>query len=284
MHDIIRRYLGDDSVEFINSASLLFFRNSPHRLRELGGYSLYYLRKGRIPRTKFVILAQGRTGSTLLVDLMNSHPDVFTFGEIFQRDVVSNVKHPRLFAEGLLSLSKKPCAGFKVKLRQMEVVQNQDVHATMVDFHKHGWKIIYLKRTNLVSHAISDLRSEKTGLYHSVVPTKNGSGRSRPQVHIDLDELMETLKFQEWCLVKEKRALHSVPHLTMEYERDLLTEEAQRDSLSRVYGYLGLASHQANTEFRKVTSRKLSDSVENFAELAEALSKTEYARFLDTAG
>jgi hypothetical protein len=280
MHEIIKRYLG--KTRFINDTTLFLYRKSPHRLREAAVYSLYELRKSRLPDTKFLIFAQGRSGSTLMVDLMNSHPDVLSLGEILQNNVITNVRNPRKFAEGLCTLSKKPACGFKVKVYQLEGAQRKDPAVVLADFHQHGWKIIYLVRRNLLRHAISDIRSEKTGQFHNV--QKSDGDRSttgkRSKIHVTIEELMQAIQFRVDCISKEERALKPLPHLTIEYEKDLLDPDAQRDAMNRIFAYLNLPPHDAETSFRKVTSKNIADDVENFDELERALKKTEHAQYL----
>lgn len=280
MHEIIKRYLG--KTRFINGATLFLYRSSPHRLREAAVYSLYELRKSRLPDTKFLIFAQGRSGSTLMVDLMNSHPDVLSLGEIMQSNVITKLRNPRKYAEGLCTLSKKPACGFKVKVYQLEGAQQKDPAVVLDDFHKHGWKIIYLVRRNLLRHAISDIRSEKTGQFHNVQKSDGAqpaSGNKR-KIQISMDELIQAIEFRERCLASEARALDPIPHLMIEYEKDLLDPGAQRDAMNRIFEYLNLPPHEAKTSFRKVTAKNIGDDVENFDELEKKLLESEHAQYL----
>ena len=72
-----------------------------------------------------------------------------------------------------------------------------------------------------------------------------------------------------------------LPRLTIEYERDLLNPDDQRSTMNRVFEYLDLPPHTAETSFRKVTAKSIADDVENFAELERELAKTDHARFLE---
>lgn len=279
MQGLIKLYLKSGKVS-LNQASLFFYRHSPFIVREQAAYTLAVVRKHKLPRNRFVIFAQGRSGSTVLVDLMNSHPEIFTFGEIMQHNVVRNLRNPLRYAEGVCSLSKRPTTGFKVKVHQIEKIQGHDPREVLHDFHRQGWKIVYLQRTNLLRHAISDVRTEKTGEYHNVKGAEvGGKSATRRRIRVELPELMSAIHFREECLQKEARALEGLPHLKIEYEKDLLGPDAQRASLNRVFEFLGLAPHDAETAFRKVTSRNIDDDVENFAELEGELRRTGYDRF-----
>jgi len=276
---LVKLYLKSGKVS-LNRASLFFYRHSPFFVREQAAYALATLRKSKLPDNRFVIFAQGRSGSTLLVDLMNSHPEIFTFGEIMQHNVVRDLRNPVRYAAGVCSLSKSPATGFKVKVYQIENIQGHDPKVVLTQFHEHGWKLIYLVRTNLLRHAVSDIRTEKTGEFHNVKDAEVGGKRATERrIRISPDELMKVIRFREECLAKEERALESLPHLRIEYEKDLLGPEAQRESMNRVFDFLGLPPHDAETAFRKVTSRNISDDIENFDELEAELQRTGYDRF-----
>lgn len=280
MHEIIKRYA--DKTRCVNDTALFLFRRAPNRLRQAAVYTLYRLRRNRLPGVRFLIFAQGRSGSTVFVDLMNSHPDVVSFGEIFHENVVRNVRDPRRWAEGLCSLSKKPACGFKVKVYQFERHQNKNVRQTLIDFMDHGWRIVYLKRSNLLRHAISDLRSEKTGLFHVVrgdaseLPKENG----RTKIHVEWQELEQAIQFRETCLEKEAAALEGLPHILVDYETGILDRTKLPATMNRVFESLGLRPHLAETTFRKVSAREISDDIENFDELEGRILETGYGRFL----
>jgi LPS sulfotransferase NodH len=282
MHDLIKLYMKTGKVLLLNPVSLFAYRHSPHVIREAAAYSMYGLLKRRIPETKFLIFAVGRSGSTLLVDLMNSHPDVFTFGEILSHNVVTNARNPRRFVEGLTTMSRKPACGFKVKVYQIEQIQKKDPRTVLRQFHEHGWYIIHLRRTNYLRHAISGIRAVKTGQYHNVRGSQASpmSESRRGKIRIEMDELMTQFRWLEECEAKERYALDTLPHIRIEYESDLCGENEQKAALSRVFGYLGLRDFEAMTAFRKVTSKSIADDVENAEELERKLTNTEYSRFL----
>ena len=275
--EILKLSVRQGKVGLVGPLTLALYRHSPHVARELGAYGLYLLRRRHLPPRKFLVFAQGRSGSTLLVDLLNSHPDVFSYGELLQEDVVTNVRRPRLFVEGLLTLSRRPTSGFKVKVSQLSGAQRRDPGEVLADFERHGWKLIHLKRSNILKHAISSVRAEKTGQFHNI----GGSGKpGSAAVRIEVEELLENLRARQRQAAAESRALAALPHLTVEYESDLTGTENQKVALRRVFEYIGVEPREATTVFRKVTAERLEDSVSNFAELEVALRGSEYEGYL----
>src|SRR4030095_16137361 len=85
-------------------------------------YKLYFDPRIDYPQKKFVIYTRGRTGSTVLTDLINSHPDIFCDAEIFNF-IYCNTKvlFPRAYIKSCskrASIYKKKVYGFKVKIAQ----------------------------------------------------------------------------------------------------------------------------------------------------------------------
>lgn len=277
MHNFIKMYAKRGKVQFINSGSLAVYRNIPMMFREWFVYPAWLLRNSRIPRNKFLIFAQGRTGSTLLVDLINSHPDVFSYGEIFNGEVIRQVRYPRIYAEALSSLSKAPVCGFKVKIGQIQHDQHKDPRQILLDFHRHGWRIIYLKRDNYLQHVVSDLLAEASTVFHDM----DGShANKRRKIHVDSNQLVQFMQLRETCQEQERQALRSIPHLQVTYETDLLGEEQQRRTCSRVFAFLQVDDHEASTVLHKVTAANLADKIENYEEVVDKLRNTRYAPLL----
>ena len=94
------------------------------------------------------------------------------------------------------------------------------------------------------------------------------------------EELFETIRFREKCLEEEREALEGIEHITVEYERDLLEDESKLKTMDRVFDYLGLKPHKCSTALKKVTSRNISDIVENHQEIIDALTGTPYEKYL----
>ena len=72
--------------------------------------------------TKFAIFGQGRTGSTLLVDLLNRHPKIACEEEIFNRrrhPFNGKIWKPYWFLKGVEANYRDKVFGFKVKIYQL---------------------------------------------------------------------------------------------------------------------------------------------------------------------
>ncbi|TLU65771.1 sulfotransferase [Thalassotalea litorea] len=273
---LLHFYTKSGKVMFLNNIGLSVFRKMPKRMRIWGIYLASYLRKPKPDACKFVIFAQGRTGSTVLVDLINSHPDVFCYGEILASSVVRNVSKPVRYARGLTAFTKTDAVGFKVKVYQLQKAHQQDPGKVLQEFVNQGWKIIYLHRDNLLDHAISDLRSEKTGTYHH---TSKGQ-KQQNLVDINYDEVEKVVKFREECRRAELAALQNLEFFNISYEDHLSDAEKQTETLNRLFSFLGLPEHQVSTRFNKVIKTDLSKVISDYAQLEQRIKNSPYQHFL----
>ncbi len=79
-------------------------------------------------KTRFVIYGQWRTGSTLLASLLDSHPQVRCYGELFhlqqwQGRLHSRIqglafRHPLAYLMTRMFLARRPVVGFKLASRR----------------------------------------------------------------------------------------------------------------------------------------------------------------------
>lgn len=243
------------------------------RAREIGAYINLFTHKSNMPVTKFVIFAQGRTGSTLLVDLINSHPGIHCDDEILKRKVL----FPGLFIRARSALSEKDVYGFKVKIYQLWDQKVRDSKQFISDLYEHGWKIIYLTRRNIFRQTISGFVVEQSKVWHhnSIYgPLK------LKEIYIDCDELLKRMKEREMFLAHEKEVLEGVPHITINYENDLLRAQYRQDTLDKIFNYLDVPFVQVKTKLVRITSDNLSAFVQNYEEVERVIGNTEYAQFL----
>jgi hypothetical protein len=225
-----------------------------------------------VPRTRFVLFAQGRTGSELLVDLLNSSPQIYCEGEIFLN---RKVLFPRLFIEGCCARSKRSVYGFKVKIYQLTKDQGvKDVKRFMTDLHDEGWRIIYLQRKNILRQALSYLRGVHRNSFLS-------DGSRIGKIPVDCDRLIELLDERAVRLKNEAEVLRDLPHVRVIYENDLLTGDHHQRTVDRLFDYLGVPRVQVETKLRRTSSDRLSDMIENYAQVSDVIGRTEYAEFLE---
>jgi LPS sulfotransferase NodH len=222
----------------------------------------------------FVILCTGRVGSELLVSLLGSHPAIRCYSELFApRDRGgewfgrSEQHDPRLYLSELLSGCDEAATGFKLPLSSIQAHPNAVTILDDVDL-----RAIRLTRENLLAQHISGVLAFKTdiwrqqgtseesyqGMTHRVNPAKcrralvNLEGREQ-----EMDRLAEG---------------HPTIRLTYEQLVAGFTEEVQR--------FLGVEPEGLSSRLRKLRTRPLRETIENWDELAAELRGTRFECFL----
>lgn len=234
------------------------------------------------PPSKFIIFAQGRTGSSLLRNLLNSHPGVHCDKELLGRRRLIFVKSFLTFRR----LFFKKCAyGFKVKIYQLTDVQKiRNPRQIMIDLHKKGWNIIYLRRKNLLHHAVSNIVAKHR-------KKENPSGKAYAhriedgpielkKIHVNCDELIQRMRAREIFCAQENLILDGLPHMRFVYEDHLLKSEDHQSTASRIFDHLGLPVSPVAARLVKIVPERLADIIDNFDEIVKTINKTKYAKFL----
>ncbi|WP_158505844.1 sulfotransferase domain-containing protein [Geminocystis sp. NIES-3708] len=229
-----------------------------------------------MPDKKFIIFAQGRTGSTLLYELLNSHPQVFCDKEIFW-DNFPKFIFPKLYAQGLAIKSKHQVYGFHVKIHQLTMIQKLNAKKFLTELSSQGWKIIFLTRNNLLKQAISRIIARQRNQWFD----RKENPLSQLNFVINCDDLLEKIKEQETLQYQEKKIIQDLSHLPIFYERDLIKKEKHQYTLNRIFDFLDIPSMSVNSTLVKTTPEYLSSFISNYQEIKNIINQTRYAKFLD---
>lgn len=238
--------------------------------------------KNRDEGEGFFVFAQGRTGSTLLEDLLNSHDKIYCDKEIFNKTFYlgsGNLFYPKKMLLGKARFFRNKVYGFKDKIYQIDEQKNLDRPAELMKNLKyHRFKIIYLRRENLFKHVLSNEIANIRGRYHAY---KNKKEEKWQKLVLDPDVLIEKME-RRWNYQKrEQEILKQFDHLTFTYEKDLKDSDSQQATASRIFRYLGVEDAQVVTRMKKVNTRKNEDLIANYDELYEAIKTTSYSIYLD---
>lgn len=249
-------------------------------LKQLASYPALLKKKikgSNLPLTKFVIFGQGRTGSTLLVDLLNNHPSLFCDGEILNAKLYGKAFNIQAFINSRAAMPQKQVYGFKVKIYQLTEEQNvQNPTQFLLNLQNQNWKIIYLKRNNIFRHALSGIVAEATNVWHVTNANKN---QPKPKVHINLTELEKTMRYRKKMLDNEALVLKNVDnYLTITYETDLLDTQNHQLTANKIFEFLNLPTAIANSALQRTIKDDLSKTIENYDEVMQFL-ETQIANF-----
>jgi len=238
--------------------------------------------------TKFIVLSEGRTGSTLLVHLLRSHRRIRMLGEELGEIALGNERTKRRigrlgpvrYVEQLLKppLFKK-AAGFKLKYyyvsqeygEQMGVDGLPDVLDFLVS--RRDIKIIHLKRLNRLKTLVSTRVARITGVY---LDTGKREAPGEARFELMPERCERAFKRMEECETSFDNTFKDHPMLEVHYEA--LVKE-RRHECDRILNFLGLPLRPLTTKTRKQRSTPLSETIANYKELSEHFRSTQWAGY-----
>jgi LPS sulfotransferase NodH len=224
-------------------------------------------------RTPFVVLFQGRCGSTYLVEALAKHSRIRCWKEYF-----STLKDRKYSAaeqlDWLDSFYNNPPAectavGFKTKLDDV-----LDLQGFAEALGRYRARVIHLQRRNTIKLTVSFFNAmrlnELTGDWNLYEP-----GDRPERLNIDLE------RFDTWLQAAERRSEAEtafvtqlgLPTLNVSYE-DLLADETR--TLHRIMDFLDVDHEDVRGDALKVTSNDMRDAIENFDELWGRYKGTSY--------
>lgn len=222
------------------------------------------------PQVRFVLYGQGRSGSSLLMDLLRSHPDVFCDGEIFSTVANGHLIAPGRYLDALCTLSAKPVYGCKVKIYQMTAQPRiGDPAAFLHDLHESGWKFVHLVRRDLFRKSLSLVVTRyRNGRF---IERAGEGAKSLDRMHIDPLQVVEVMRDRQEADRSEKEALGSIPHVTITYEDDLLRGDRHGRTTDLVFDFLGVSRVPVSTRMLRTSRDRLSDYIVNAEDLVRVV-------------
>jgi LPS sulfotransferase NodH len=257
---------------------------------------------------RFIILATQRTGSSWVQEMLDSHPRVRVFNELFLSGArgkpiwgPDNVE----FAESFLDARRRrpsPLTRLYWQYRYLQRVFGQsDVDAVgfkyMYDQVPHSLavlphaalsrvRVIHVVRRNLLDRIISNKLAQKTGLFHLAGDDRPPvpwwpNERVESTVRLPVDELLDELRqlTRQRALMRSWLRLSRTPVREVEYEA--LVED--HSGFGLLLRFLGLPQGDwplLSSGLQKLRTRSQAEVIENFAEIRAALAPTPYAAYL----
>lgn len=220
----------------------------------------------------FMVLGHARTGSTLLMRLLASHPGVYVEEETFQK---VGRKPIRLILGRIYSSKPRniKAAGFKILYTQPLDRKDSKVWDLLTEDSKIH--VIHLKRRNVLRIVASRKIALKTGEW----TRKTGSANDRKKlVRIEKEELIK--KIEEVSNWEREHAERFKDHPVLDvYYEDLAND--RENTMQTVLKFLKLEDAPLATTLRKQNPEHLSKLIENYEELKEEFKGTPYAPWFE---
>ncbi len=238
--------------------------------------------------TRFVIVTAGRTGSTRLRLLLDSHPRIRCHGELFGANLTTlaaagSPAHDGMVAEResdpvafLRRRAFEPAGaaavGLKILYRQLMgqwpgLLDHLQADSTI--------KIIHLVRRNGVKRFLSEY-------YVGTVTQRNlfSAAEALPPIRpvvVPVPALLERLVAVEQESAHFRRLLGAHPLHEVAYEDSL---DDNGPAMQRVLAFLGVAQACLSADIRKILPDDLGRLIANYEEVAAALRGTPFASML----
>lgn len=231
----------------------------------------------------FVIMFMARSGSKFLQKLLNQHPDVKDFGEAFH-DRSKNFRDQTKVLERFASIALGGANrnGFQFRYPR-HTKEFPEIFKVIEDNASGDLKLILLKRRNVLKGAISQQNAEwlkrQTGKAHLFL----NSEQSYHKQKVDVDRaIREAYQREQLDSQYASWAMSSFSCIEVFYE-DLCSNTYVE--LSRICSHLGISHFKAeslrDSGLVKVTPDNLSDAIQNYGELKQAVIKKGRPEWLD---
>ena len=249
------------------------------------------------PADGVVMYHIGRSGSTVIGDLMNQHPDIRWEGEIVLaeswKSALPTFPDPKQPGPNLLPFldrlrrdeRKHEWLGFEIKFFHLD-----EFGIPLEKFIQGGadagyGRAIVLERTNYLRKIVSSLRAHQTKVWHqpsSAKPVKQPVRIECQSLVVDhqtgtLEGTLERFRDQFADL---RRRLEGAPHLWLTYEDDI--ENGPEIAYQKICDFLDVRKYKASVRFGRTSPFPLSELIDNFSEVQAAIGGTEFAWMLES--
>ncbi len=230
-----------------------------------------------------MIFAQGRSGSTLLENLISSTKYFEQRGELLgpfhkTRFHQGEAMFPVHYMNGLAKQTPDENFIFHIKVTHLtdERKRPLDPGKVLQRFQQYGWKCVFLTRKNRVKHALSNLVLNARGSAH-----KFNNKEEKHRILVDCDNFVERVNKKIYFDALERQGLENVSHLELAYEDDLEQADAHQKTIDTILEYLGLESRKAKAKYKKVNRQSMEDLIINYDEFRECVVNNGWEHFLD---
>lgn len=247
------------------------------------------LKAGHTDYVKFIVLGRSRVGSNLLRSLLNDHPAIEAFGELFRSRESLDWDHIGDWQdESLLPLFQNdPVTFLEKKLFRKFPPETTAVGFKIFYYHaaEGSWspvwpyleqmsdlRIIHIKRRNILKTHLSRKRAELTDSW------VNTSGQKEKPVSVTLDYAECLADFERTRAYEEAFDARLAHHPIIE----VAYEELARDydgQMKLVQEFLGVPYSAVSPAIYKQSRQTLAEAISNYDELKAQFQATPWAAF-----
>ena len=227
----------------------------------------------------FVIVADMRTGSTLLHSSLDAHPEVRCLGELLHTSVLPDNVPPGIDPRSRDEMSGRElvarafdagaikAAGFRamIFLPSAEQARWQDAWDALAA--NEDLRVIYLTRRDRLAQYASVLVARETAVFHPPANDPVLKPENRPRVHVDAAEFRRWTQERDELFDARRAQLEGKTSLEIDYET--LTRD-WAETIDAVQEFLGVERVTLGQVKQKQERRPLSEVIANYDQLAKA--------------
>jgi LPS sulfotransferase NodH len=225
---------------------------------------------------KFFILTRSRTGSNLLVDFLNSNKRILTRNEMFRnlngkdhRKILNKIfrRYPYFIeAVGFKIFYNHPFDSQQTSLWD-ELAQEKDM------------KVIHLVRENILRSFVSHKIAEKTNTWFKKNSSRISAMKTNSKsIRLDAEKLQnEIAQTYQWQQEGEERFKE---HRILKISYEELTQNPDK-TFAKVCDFLGVPFKKPNSSFKRQNPERLEELIENYQEMKDLFSNSEFASFFE---
>ena len=229
---------------------------------------------GSLNYRRFIVLTRSRTGSTMLISFLNSHPNIHAEGEIFRKLNGRNYKDILV-----KTFARQPCyikaKGFKIFYFHPIDDDSNNIWDELISLDDL-W-IIHLKRRNILRTIVSRKIASAQEVWATRSAKRHSASRNKA-VSFTIGELEQGFKKTRDAEVKGDKEFSKHPLATVYYE-DLV--DNPEGEFGKVTEFLGVKCAPPKTHLKKQNPESLKVLIKNYDELKSAFSGTEWQEFFD---
>lgn len=228
---------------------------------------------------QFVIISAARSGSNYLASLLNSHPAVRCYGEVFGKLNQSYVRWLdwRCVAPHLwVSLLK--CTAIRKQWLGYKLMHTHCPNYMQTVLQDPNIKIIWLRRENAVQRYVSFAKAMQTKVWRS--NGKSSASKQQPIV-IDTDRMLTKMRWVDSSYAQLVGRVATTPNKSLHITYEDLTENAPAETIAAIFDFLQLEGTPVESSLQKQATSTVRTMVQNYDEMAQALQGTEYESLIE---
>lgn len=244
------------------------------------------LRRRRERLGNVVMFHVGRSGSTVLGDMLSRHPDIDWDGEVCEAILSARPYDPIAHIEARMKRGVRPFYGLEIKPFHLSSAGIGPAELVRQAGRLGFEHFVVLERRNYLRVLVSALVARETRTWHRPAGPI-GSLPSLKRIHLDVDDLrigglttglVGYLEARRDFFAELATILEPDHRLWLTYEDDLAADP--RIAYHRLCAFLGLDSPMAPVRFAKTNPFPLTDILTNYEQVEGRLRGTPFAWML----